>query len=530
MNSNQEPLMIGQANNIEGEINATDSQGNTRSLQSGDPVFLSDTIATPINGSLEIIQPETQETLLKISKNTSVFIDESVIPGLISTESLIEENAVDIESLQQAVEAGLFEELEETAAGEGSTASSSSISEAQFMIDTGNEGQVTAGFDTSTATNISDLEREFEGVTTSDSEPASVEASNTPVEIGVTNTIENEPPAEEDQPEESVTPPVEEETPEVPATPPVEEATPEEPVTPPVEEETPEEPVTPPAEEETPEEPATPPVEEETPEEPVTPSAEEETPEEPVTPPTEEYQPEEPVTPPLAEEKTVPPTDEKLDDGEHDKPGKNKDKSDDNKSDKSGKEHQDNGHGNGDDNAPGNSEENNNAENTIPSSQEQPETGTAPVILLEESFENLQTSKGWHVEAGDVTGDHGVTWDTGKTGLEVQSKIVSASSDGNTHAELDAHHNVSMSTEVPLNGSTNVTLSIDVKPRDGGSSRDYKDTSDAKLEFDDKTVEILSDTKGNLTFVSDDDSVSVVMTDAPNGWTTFEITYGQVES
>ena len=149
-----------------------------------------------------------------------------------------------------------------------------------------------------------------------------------------------------------------------------------------------------------------------------------------------------------------------------------------------------------------------------------------PNVLLEESFENLQDGRGWHVETGDVTGDHGTVWDIGDNGLEVQSKIVTASSDGDTHAELDAHHNVTMTTEVNLNDSEEYTVSFDVKPRDGGSKRDNEDTSDMQVTFGDVVVAVNSDNKGNLTFESNDDSIVVRSElNLETGWNSVVVEY-----
>ena len=153
-------------------------------------------------------------------------------------------------------------------------------------------------------------------------------------------------------------------------------------------------------------------------------------------------------------------------------------------------------------------------------------TENPPIVLLEESFENLQNNPGWHVETGDVTGDHGVVWDTGSNGLEVQSQIITDSSDGDTHAELDAHHNVTISTQVTLNNSEDYTLSFDFKPRDGGSGRDHYNTSDMKLTFGDSVLAVNSDNQGNLIFESNDDSIilrSELNTDT--GWNRVVIEY-----
>jgi len=159
--------------------------------------------------------------------------------------------------------------------------------------------------------------------------------------------------------------------------------------------------------------------------------------------------------------------------------------------------------------------------------------GVNEKVILEESFENLQTTRGWHVEkgdGGDVTGDHGVVWDTHDSGVEIQNGIVAASSDGDAHAELDAHgsiSNVTMSTTVSLGSSSEYTMSFDIQPRDGGASRDHKDTSDMRVTFGGREMTISSDSDGNLT-VDGDSSISIVTHAIDDGWTRVEARYDGV--
>ncbi|KIM07298.1 MAG: hypothetical protein KU38_10635, partial [Sulfurovum sp. FS08-3] len=153
-----------------------------------------------------------------------------------------------------------------------------------------------------------------------------------------------------------------------------------------------------------------------------------------------------------------------------------------------------------------------------------------PIVLLEESFENLQSTTGWHVEKGTIVGDHGVVWNTHSNGLEVQSGIVSQSSDGNVHAELDAHgnnSNVTLSTTVALTDANEYALAFDIKPRDGGSSRGEKDTSDMEVSFGGKSVTIVSDAQGNLT-IENDESIKVESVLDDNGWTKVTLTYSDI--
>ena len=153
-------------------------------------------------------------------------------------------------------------------------------------------------------------------------------------------------------------------------------------------------------------------------------------------------------------------------------------------------------------------------------------------VLFQESFENLHNDKSWHIETGLVTGDHGMVWDTHSNGLEVQnSGTVVPASDGSVSVELDASANVTMSTNLNLNGSDQYTLSFDYQPRDGGNSRNHYDTSDMQVTFGDKTVAIDSDSEGNLT-LNHSDGVSLInVEDADtNGWHHVSIEYSGISS
>ncbi|SHO81543.1 Alkaline phosphatase [hydrothermal vent metagenome] len=154
-----------------------------------------------------------------------------------------------------------------------------------------------------------------------------------------------------------------------------------------------------------------------------------------------------------------------------------------------------------------------------------------PQVLLEESFENLQSSRGWHVEHGEdgiVVGDHGVVWDTHQNGIEVQQGIISKSSDGNTHAELDAHgsnSNVHMTTDVALTDSLNYTMSFDIKPRPGRN-----DTSDMDISLDGRVITIDTDKDGNLTIDTDAPNTDITTEVLENGWTKVTVEYTALDS
>lgn len=145
--------------------------------------------------------------------------------------------------------------------------------------------------------------------------------------------------------------------------------------------------------------------------------------------------------------------------------------------------------------------------------------------LLKESFENLRSKKGWHIQRGVFTGDSGTQWNTHNNGVELQRNIVSTSSDGEVHIELDGHgknSNVKLSTDVTLNGSSTYTLSFDIKPRSGGKKRGYKDTSDMRISFADIVINIDANSKGKLTTST---KSNITIKTVEDGWSRVTIEY-----
>ncbi len=149
-------------------------------------------------------------------------------------------------------------------------------------------------------------------------------------------------------------------------------------------------------------------------------------------------------------------------------------------------------------------------------------------LILKESFENLRANNGWHVERGDVTGDHGIVWDTHQNGLEVERGIVSATIDGDVHAELDAHHNVTISTQVNLKSGSNYELSFYIKPRGKRNQSDQKDTSAMEISLGDNIVSIESDKDGKLTTNFDNTNMTIISTSKDSDWTELTITYTNI--
>jgi len=147
-------------------------------------------------------------------------------------------------------------------------------------------------------------------------------------------------------------------------------------------------------------------------------------------------------------------------------------------------------------------------------------------VILEESFENLRDTKGWHIAKDSVTGDHGVVWKTNTNGLELQRDVVSTSDDGSVHAELDAHHNVKISTQVTTTEATNYRLSFALKPRD---KKGNQETSAMSVKLFGKVVKINSNPQGQLFVTNNNESVKVSKTSQENGWSKIEIDYDSVD-
>jgi len=147
-------------------------------------------------------------------------------------------------------------------------------------------------------------------------------------------------------------------------------------------------------------------------------------------------------------------------------------------------------------------------------------------MILEESFQNLRDKKGWHILTGKVTGDHGVVWKTHTNGLELQRDVVSVSADGEVHAELDAKHNVKISTKVTPTDATKYKLSFNIKPR---AKNNNKETSAMSVKLFGKVLKINANQQGQLLVKNNNESVKVFQTPQDNGWSRVEIDYNNVD-
>ena len=127
-------------------------------------------------------------------------------------------------------------------------------------------------------------------------------------------------------------------------------------------------------------------------------------------------------------------------------------------------------------------------------------------VLMTESFENILSNNGHTVNlSSNITGDAGATWDV-TNGLEVQRGIVSDSTNGSAHAELDAYSNSTISTTIDTTGQDSIRIEFDYNPRTGNSS------SNMKFSVDGIEYEIGFD--GTVTPNNQDISIS----SPTNGW------------
>ncbi|MEA3405763.1 MAG: retention module-containing protein [Pseudomonadota bacterium] len=151
-------VLAGKVTSITGMVQAKNPfTGEVRILKEGDEVLLGDIIVTSMDGNVTISLENGD--LLTLGRDTQMAMDEDVVgaPGMIDP---VTEGAVDVAALQQAVLEGNFEGLEETAAGGDAGPAGSANAGANSVDRIGAEGEVTSGYDTSTATTSSTFTQE----------------------------------------------------------------------------------------------------------------------------------------------------------------------------------------------------------------------------------------------------------------------------------------------------------------------------------------------------------------------------------
>ncbi|RUR27757.1 type I secretion C-terminal target domain-containing protein, partial [Vreelandella andesensis] len=155
--------------------------------------------------------------------------------------------------------------------------------------------------------------------------------------------------------------------------------------------------------------------------------------------------------------------------------------------------------------------------------------------LLSESFENFApnlSGNNWTVVGeggGTIIGNNGTEWSVNGAGIEIQSGSVGGAraSDGNVHAELDAHDSnrdggltlTVLSTDVDL-PTSEATLTFDFQPRPSDV-----DGSDMAVSLGGQTVNVNVDGDGNIDFGTLPDGVSATQSSGSDGWTSITLTF-----
>ncbi len=147
-------ILAGTVTSVTGMVQAQNpTTGEMRVLKVGDEVQVGDVIVTSINGNISITLQSGE--LLTLGRDSQIALDESVLGAEAMADTAAEEPAVDVEALQRAVLEGDIEGLDETAAGPGAGEAGADGSANAGALNTveriGAEGEVTSGYDTSTA-------------------------------------------------------------------------------------------------------------------------------------------------------------------------------------------------------------------------------------------------------------------------------------------------------------------------------------------------------------------------------------------
>ena len=155
--------------------------------------------------------------------------------------------------------------------------------------------------------------------------------------------------------------------------------------------------------------------------------------------------------------------------------------------------------------------------------------------LLTESFEDFApdlSGNNWTVVGeggGTIIGNNGIEWTVNGAGIEIQSGNVggASASDGDVHAELDAHDSngdggstlTKLSTEVDL-PTADATLSFDFQPRPSDV-----DGSDMTVSLGGQEVTINVDGSGVIDFGTLPSGVSASQSSSAGGWTTITLSF-----
>lgn len=172
---------------------------------------------------------------------------------------------------------------------------------------------------------------------------------------------------------------------------------------------------------------------------------------------------------------------------------------------------------------------------TVDFDDDTPVVTSQQINLLTESFEDFApdlSGNNWTVVGeggGTIIGNNGIEWTVNGAGIEIQSGNVggASASDGDVHAELDAHDSngdggptlTVLSTDVDL-PTPDATLSFDFQPRP-----DDVDGSDMAVSLGGQMVNINVDGAGVIDFGSLPAGVSASQSSSAGGWTTITLTF-----
>ncbi|MGE4500428.1 MAG: Calx-beta domain-containing protein, partial [Hydrogenovibrio sp.] len=173
-------IAVGEVIGVEGNVQVVDTEtGQTRGLGPQGKLYPNETIVTSDNASVSV--QLIDGNVIALGRDSRMVLDNDVIPAS-SINSMTQDQATNFETLQRAVEEGNFDELQQAgdelppeiakiledrskslSEKEEQEPISSSNDEAETYVRTAAEGEVTAGYDTTTSATIIEDETEDDG-------------------------------------------------------------------------------------------------------------------------------------------------------------------------------------------------------------------------------------------------------------------------------------------------------------------------------------------------------------------------------
>lgn len=170
-------IAVGEVIGVEGNVQVVDTEtGQTRGLGPQGKLYPNETIVTSDNASVSV--QLIDGNVIALGRDSRMVLDNDVIPAS-SINSMTQDQATSFETLQRAVEEGNFDELQQAgdelppeiakiledrskslSEKEEQEPISSSNDEAETYVRTAAEGEVTAGYDTTTSNYLVEDETE----------------------------------------------------------------------------------------------------------------------------------------------------------------------------------------------------------------------------------------------------------------------------------------------------------------------------------------------------------------------------------